>query len=115
MQLNFSLICQVASITLFVMPAQGQSINQDTFTDCCLEWRYKEVDMRLRLQGIDDLECAACYSAPHTLHIDANMKLYVWDWQRQAGPPTMPAFYFRLQRNVNSICATLTQPSDLQR
>ena len=40
--------------------------------------------MRLRLQGINDLECAACYPGPHTLHIDANMKLYVWDRQRQA-------------------------------
>ncbi len=65
------------------MTVQGQSINQDTFSDCYLEWRYKEGDLRLRVQGINDLDCPACFPAPHTLHIDANMKLYVWDLHRQ--------------------------------
>lgn len=65
-------------------PAQGDAINQTTFTGAYLEWSYLEVDKRRELQQIQDLQCAACWPRPHTLHIDANMKLYVWDRQRQA-------------------------------
>lgn len=41
------------------------------------------MDKRREIQQINDLQCAACSPRPHTLHIDANMKLYVWDRQRQ--------------------------------
>lgn len=27
---------------------------------------------------INSLECAGCYPNPHSIHIDANMKMYTW-------------------------------------
>lgn len=40
-------------------------------------------DKRLQLLGLRDLACAACHPHPHSLHVDANMKVYVWDRHRQ--------------------------------
>ena len=62
---------------------QEQAINATTFTQCCMEWRYMQLDTRLRLLGLKNMACAACQPHPHSVHIDANMKLYVWDRRRQ--------------------------------
>ena len=64
--------------------AQGEAVNQTSFTAAYLEWSYSEADKRREIQQINDLQCAACSPRPHTLHVDANMKLYVWNRQRQA-------------------------------
>ena len=66
-----------------VRAAQGEAINQNSFTIAYLEWQYLKADKRRNLQQINDLQCAACSPWPHTLHIDANMKIYVWNRQRQ--------------------------------
>lgn len=40
-------------------------------------------DIRDCIQLNADLQCAACSPTPHSLHIDANMKLFVYDRHRE--------------------------------
>jgi hypothetical protein len=58
---------------------QGEELNASGFMASFTEWRYMQHDKRLHIQRIDELKCAACQPAPHSLHIDANMKLFVYD------------------------------------
>ena len=58
-------------------------MNATGFTTSFQEWQYMEHDKRLSIQCIDELACAACQPIPHSLHIDANMKLFVYDRKRE--------------------------------
>lgn len=62
---------------------QEEEINQSGFTASFTEWQYMQHDRRNFIQCINELTCAACQPAPHSLHIDANMKLFVYARNRE--------------------------------
>ena len=62
---------------------QVEAIQQPSFMPAFLEWQHMQQDKRFVMQGLNDFVCPACYPAPHSLHVDANMKAFVWDHSRQ--------------------------------
>ena len=45
--------------------------------------QFRDFEKRRNVQYINDFECPACYPHPHSLHVDSNMKLYVWDRHKE--------------------------------
>lgn len=62
---------------------QGEPINASAFSASYIEWRYCQHDVRSGIQCVDELVCAACQPAPHSVHVDANMKLFVYGRGRE--------------------------------
>lgn len=51
-------------------------MKQDVFNYTFSEWRRQESKFFETLSGGELFVCPACDDAPHTVHIDGNMKLY---------------------------------------
>ena len=57
---------------------QGEPINASAFTASYIEWRYCQHDVCSGIQCMDELDCAACQPVPHSVLVDANMKVFVY-------------------------------------
>lgn len=48
------------------------------------EWKKLQVDTRMHVAQLKDLECPACVPGERALHGDGNQKLHTWDRGREA-------------------------------
>jgi hypothetical protein len=65
-----------------------RDINITAFRTAHNEYKKCQVDLRLGLQRLNDLECPACSAGMAGVHIDSNVKLFTWQrrrelWRRQ--------------------------------
>jgi hypothetical protein len=60
-----------------------RAINTRAFRRAVDEYSNCRLDMRLGVQQLDDLTCPACSEGGAAYHIDSNMKLFVWDRNRE--------------------------------
>jgi len=60
-----------------------RDINPTAFRTAYEEWKRCRTDLRLYLGLINDLACPACSDGLEAVHIDANMKLFTWQRQRE--------------------------------
>jgi hypothetical protein len=60
-----------------------RAINPAAFGRASHEFKACQVDMRLHLQLLNDLVCPACSEGLAAVHIDANLKNFTWDRNRE--------------------------------
>lgn len=60
-----------------------RDINPTAFRTAYEDWKRCKTDLRLYLGLINDLACPACSDGLEAVHIDANMKLFTWQRQRE--------------------------------
>lgn len=63
-------------------------VDRHVLQECYDQYCYMQHGLRYGPQEIDDLTCAACQDTPHSLHNDALMKGYTW--QYRDGQPKQP-------------------------
>lgn len=71
------MICAEVLGDVLIFP-QAPRIDNHMFIQSYLEWLRMENSLRQDCMLVKDLQCPACYPSPHSIHIDANMKLSVW-------------------------------------
>jgi hypothetical protein len=54
-------------------------IHANTFSFVFKEFMYARHEQLWDLMNIQSTHCPACHPHPHSMHVDANMKLYTWD------------------------------------
>eukprot|EP00775_Hariotina_reticulata_P000077 gene77-biopygen206 len=62
---------------------QHRAINKEAFRRGYREFKGCQMDLRLGVQLLNDLQCPACSSGSACVHIDSNMKLFVWERARE--------------------------------
>ena len=67
-----------------------REINTTAFRDAHREYKFCQMDLRLGLQRLNDLECPACSAGMAGVHVDANMKLFTW---KRGWEPWRPQHY----------------------
>jgi hypothetical protein len=65
-------------------PLQVVSINRDAFTVAHAEWKKLQLEIRMHVGQLNDLNCPACVPGERSLHGDGNQKLLTWARDRQA-------------------------------
>jgi hypothetical protein len=76
-----SLTTLPACLCLSVQPWQG--ISTGAFRRAAEEYSSCQLDLRLGVKQINDLDCPACSGGNCAYHVDSNMKLFVWQRNRQ--------------------------------
>lgn len=71
-----------------VLLLQVGRVDRHVLQECYDQYCYMQHGLRYGPQEIDDLTCAACQDTPHSLHNDALMKGYTW--QYRDGQPKQP-------------------------
>jgi hypothetical protein len=64
-----------------------REINLKAFRAAHREYKFCQLDLRLGLQRLNDLECPACSAGMAGVHIDCNMKLFTWKRGREVWRP----------------------------
>lgn len=62
---------------------QHRAINKEAFRRGYREFKGCQMDLRLGVQLLNDLQCPACSSGSACVHIDSNMKLFTWNRGRE--------------------------------
>lgn len=65
----------------FLQPWQG--ISTGAFRRAADEYSSCQLDLRLGIKQLNDLDCPACSEGDTAYHIDSNMKTFVWERGRQ--------------------------------
>ena len=60
-----------------------RAINTNAFRRAADEFSNCQLDLRQGVQLLNDLECPACSGGSCAYHVDGNMKLFVWQRQRE--------------------------------
>lgn len=81
-------MAQTAPRSLFCRPLlnrpQALPINRASFSVAHSEWKKHQMETRMHVGQLNDLECPACVPGERALHGDGNQKLYTWSRGRQA-------------------------------
>lgn len=60
-------------------------VKSTAFREAVSQWRRAQQDICFSIQDIDDARCRACGERPHSIHVDANLKLGTNEPGRQPG------------------------------
>lgn len=63
---------------------QALPINRAAFRVAHSEWKKMQVDTRMYIAQLNDLECPACVPGHRALHGDGNQKLFTWARGKEA-------------------------------
>lgn len=63
---------------------QALPINRAAFRVAHSEWKKLQLDTRMHVALMKDLECPACVPGHRALHGDGNQKLFTWGRNKQA-------------------------------
>ena len=66
----------ISKISSLMLLQNEFKMKQDTFNFSMRAWRREEKEYLEDLTSLDLLECPACQSSAHCIHIDGNHKLY---------------------------------------
>lgn len=72
---------QCVVVSLFLQPLRP--ISADAFRQAAEQYSKCRLDLRLGVMQLNDLDCPACSEGGNAYHIDSNMKLFVWDRDRE--------------------------------
>lgn len=81
-----------------------REINVHAFRCAHSEYKFCQMDLRLGLQRLNDLECPACSGGMAGVHVDANMKLFTW---RRGREPWRQPHYCEFFAENQSVQLTL--------
>lgn len=77
-------LCALCKPSVSLSVFQVRDINPTAFRTAYEAWKRCKTDLRLYLGLINDLACPACSDGLEAVHVDANMKLFIWQRQREA-------------------------------
>jgi hypothetical protein len=59
-------------------------INRAAFTVAHAEWKKLQLEIRMHVGQLKDLECPACVPGERAVHGDGNQKLFTWGRDKEA-------------------------------
>lgn len=65
-------------------PPQALPINRASFSVAHSEWKKQQLETRMHVGQLNDLECPACVPGERALHGDGNQKLFTWSRGKEA-------------------------------